>query len=122
MEIISFATGISNIDSYLRILSFTILIASIVFFFSEEPSIFNTHLFIEKPFSWALFPWERDKINLNKQTRVSFCRHSMYNLFQDTDQIFQYRSFWLHHQCCQLQLYQHSRMVSPNVKLSSCFY
>ena len=54
---------------------------------------------------------------MNKQEKdSSFWHHSMYNLFQDTEQqIFQYHSFWLH-QCCQLQLYQQSRMLSHNMK------
>ena len=50
----------------------TILIASLVSFFSEEPWISNSSLVIEKLFSGALFPWERDKVNLNKQTRKGY--------------------------------------------------
>ena len=94
-EIISFVTGISNIDSYLRILSFTILIDSIVSFFSEESWISNSSLFNEKPFSGALFPWGRDKINLNTQTRkdISFCCHSMYNFFKIKNKLFNIAAF-----------------------------
>ena len=124
IEIISFVTGISNIDSYLRKLSFTILITSIISFFSEESWISNSSLFNEKQFSGALFPSGRDKINLNKQTRkdISFCCHSMYNFFQDTEQIFQYHSFWLH-QCCQLQvILQLSWILSSNIKLFAMFF
>ena len=59
---------------------------------------------------------------INKQEKdISFCHHSMYNLFQDTEQNFQYHRFWLH-QCCQLQLYQQSQMLSPNMKLFALFF
>ena len=55
---------------------------------------------------------EIKSVLINKQEKdISFCCHSMYNLFQDTEQIFQYHSCWLHH-CCQLQFYQQSRILS----------
>ena len=64
---------------------------------------------------------EIKSIWINKQERdISFYRHLMYNLFQDTENFFQYHSFWLH-QCCQLQLYQQSRMLSPDMKHFAVF-
>ena len=95
MEIISFVTGISNIDSYLRILSLTILIASIVSFFSEEPWFPTAVCLLRNRFQEHCYHGREIKpIWIDKQEKdISFCRHSMYNVFQDTEQIFQYPSF-----------------------------
>ena len=76
IETIYFITEISNIDSYLKILSFTILIASIVSFFSKEPWVvswaFPTAVCLLRNRFQEHCSHGRDKINLNKQTRKGY--------------------------------------------------
>ena len=94
IETIYFIIEISNIDSYLKILSFTILIASIVSFFSKEPWAvswaFPTAVCLLRNRFQEHCSHGRDKINLNKQTRKRYFILSSF----DVQSFSRYRKFF----------------------------